>query len=93
MSLPVHFTLAARAEVIEAHDWYEQRRPGLGRRFVEVVDGILARIAAKPYQFPVLRGAARRAVLRGFPYSLFFLIDLVIACFHGRRNPAPWHAK
>jgi hypothetical protein len=36
----------------------------------------------------------RRAPLRRFPYSLFFVIEnealLVIACFHGSRDPARW---
>ena len=30
---PVRFTEAARAELIDAQDWYEAEAPGLGRRF------------------------------------------------------------
>jgi hypothetical protein len=35
--------------------------------------------------------------LRRFPYSLFFVIEdetlIVIACFHGSRDPAQWQTR
>lgn len=38
-----------------------------------------------------------RALLRRFPYSLFLVIEdetlIVIACLHGRRDPAHWQAR
>ena len=39
---PVRFTEAARAELIDAQDWYEAEAPGLGRRFRAEIDGISA---------------------------------------------------
>jgi plasmid stabilization system protein ParE len=36
----------------------------------------------------------RKAVLRKFPYSIFYLVEgdaiIVLACFHGKRNPIDW---
>ena len=82
---------AARAELIEAQDWYEQKAPGLGRRFREEVDFQVGRIAATPMHFPEILPGTRRGRLRRFPYGLFFrpLDDAiyVIACFHSSRNP------
>ena len=42
------FTQAARAEVIDAQDWYEQKAPGLGRRFRSAIGHAVERMAANP---------------------------------------------
>ena len=93
----VIFTQAARWELIEAQDWYEGEAPGLGRHFREAIDALTERMSANPRQFPVVLKDVRRALLRRFPYSLFFLIEgetlLVIACFHASREPAQWQKR
>jgi len=87
----VVFSPAARAELIEAGDWYAARNAELADRFV------VARIAAAPQQFPVVHRDVRRARCRRFPYALFFrLVDgtlQVIACFHGKRDPRQWQRR
>jgi plasmid stabilization system protein ParE len=95
---PVTFTLAARAELIDAQDWYESEARGLGRRFRGAVDGIIQRMSASPRQFPVVYKGLRRALLRRFPYALMFVIEAdetltVVACFHGSRDPAHWQRR
>ena len=50
----VIFTLSARAELIDAQDWYENEAPGLGRRFRAAVDAVVQRMSANPRQFPVI---------------------------------------
>jgi hypothetical protein len=42
---PVRFTEAARAELIEAQDWYEAEVPGLGGRFRGEIDSVVGRMA------------------------------------------------
>ena len=97
MYYPVVFTQAARAELIDAQDWYEREAAGLGRRFREAIDALVERMSSNPRQFPVVYKNVRRALLRRFPYALFFVIDnnalLVIACFHGSRNPSHWQGR
>jgi plasmid stabilization system protein ParE len=94
---PVLFTEAARAELIEAQDWYEAQAPGLGDRFRGEIDGVVQRMADNPRQFPVVFKALRRARAKKFPYALFFLIEpnalLVIACFHASRDPRQWQRR
>jgi plasmid stabilization system protein ParE len=95
---PVIFTPRARAELIDAQDWYEHEAPGLGRRFRSVVGAAIQRISTAPSQFPVIYKNARRALLRRFPYALIFVIETdetitVIACFHGSRAPAHWQKR
>ena len=94
---PVIFTPRARAELIDAQDWYENEAPGLGRRFRAAVDAVVQRISAAR-QFPVIHKNVRRALLRRFPYALMFVIEAdetltVIACFHGSRDPAHWQRR
>lgn len=49
---PVIFPPRARAELINAQDWYENEAPGLGRHFRVAVDATVQRISATPRQFP-----------------------------------------
>ena len=98
VAYPVIFTLAARAELIDAQDWYENEVPGLGRRFRAAVDAVIERMSANPRLFPVIHKNVRRALLRRFPYALMFVIEAdetltVIACFHGSRDPAHWQKR
>jgi plasmid stabilization system protein ParE len=93
----VVFTQAARAELIDAQDWYENEASGLGRRFRATIDALIERMSANPRQFPIVFKNIRRALLRRFPYALFFVVEnetlLVIACFHGSRDPMKWQER
>ena len=97
MSLSVVIRPAAAAEVEAAYRWYEKEREGLGSEFLETVDKALKVIAETPERFPVIRKDMRRAVLRRFPYSLFYRIVsghvALIACFHSKRNPKVWRSR
>jgi plasmid stabilization system protein ParE len=95
---PVLFTASARAELVDAQDWYEEEAAGLGVRFRAEVDAVIERMTANPQQFPAVYKTIRRALLRRFPYSLLFVIEAdesltVIACFHGSRDPMRWQAR
>ena len=63
----VIFTPAARAELIEAQDWYERKASGVGRRFRQAIDTLIGRMGDNPRQFPVVFKNVRRALLRRFP--------------------------
>ena len=71
----VIFTQAARAELIEAQDWYEGEATGLGRRFRQAIDALIERMSDNPRQFPIVFKNVRRALFRRFPYSLFFVVE------------------
>ena len=78
---------AAGEEFDEAADWYRVRFPILRDRFVQAVDESILATIQRPLAFPVVRGTkARRAVVDGFPFSIFFLIDgdhiAILSIFH-----------
>lgn len=91
MTLRIRFRPDAEQDLTEAVDWYEQRGRGLGAAFLRSVEAALAFVQRYPKQNPVVLRAARRAVLRRFPYSLIYIESeneiLILACFHGRRDP------
>jgi plasmid stabilization system protein ParE len=93
----VVLTQAARAELLDAQDWYEGEVLGLGRRFRAEIDTAIERMSANPQQFPYVFKNVRRALLHGFPYMLFFTIEgdtlLLVACFHASRDPRQWQQR
>ena len=97
MSLPIVFLPEARTEYDEAYDWYEAQSPGLGNAFGNRVEDVLKQVAATPEMHQMIHKDARRAVVRKFPYSVIYRLlpgqVLVIAIFHGKRNPKVWQER
>ena len=88
---PVLFRPAANQDLVEAVEWYESRQPGLGARFFEDLDHLLSRVEESPDQFPVVYRDTHRALLRRFPFAVFFRKfddrTLVVAIADLRRRP------
>jgi plasmid stabilization system protein ParE len=97
VSLPVLFRPEASTELTEAWDWYEARRAGLGGEFVTCVEAAVAGAARTPEVNPRVHGEVRRALVRRFPYGVFYLVEgqalLVLAVAHARRKPGYWLAR
>ncbi len=87
----------AEADLEEAFGWYEDQRPGLGSEFFAEVARILQAIERTPEQHSIIRGHTRRALVRRFPYAVFFVVDpdliAVTAVMHGRRDPRRWQER
>jgi toxin ParE1/3/4 len=92
----------AGLEILDARDYYEAERPGLGRNFLLAADGLLDVIERDWMAFPVHPFArtpdVRRAHFpRPWPYAFAFLVraqePLVLACEHLRRMPMYWAAR
>jgi len=87
----------AEAELLNARDWYEAQRPGLGRAFAAEVDMVFARIVEAPLTYPRVQGETRRALVRRFPYAIYFhgMSDeiVVLGVIHGRRHPRRWQSR
>jgi plasmid stabilization system protein ParE len=87
----------AETELAEAFDWYERRLPGLGAQFLTAIDTAVASILDNPLQHPILYRNVRRALARRFPYQVLFIVEqeivVVIAVFHGARDPKRWQDR
>jgi len=69
---PVRFNPEAALELLEATFWYEDERAGLGDLLKSELLEIMDRVATMPQSFPVAFGTSRRALLRRFPYAVYF---------------------
>ena len=83
--------------MVEAVEWYETRREGLGLEFLTAVRKVLTTVETSPARYPLVRGDVRRAPLRRFPYALFYVNEeewtVVLACMHFRRDPRRWQSR
>jgi toxin ParE1/3/4 len=97
MTLRVVFRRAAKSEFEDAAVWYDEQRNGLGEEFIVEIEEAVSRAAATPARYPIIFGDIRRTVARRFPYSVYFRIRtnslVVLAVFHGRRNPSIWQRR
>jgi len=88
---------AAEADIAAAAQWYEARASGLGAEFLRLVDVALAEVQRMPERFPVVHAQCRRALLRRFPYGIYFVptaeLISVVACMHARRDPRRWEER
>jgi plasmid stabilization system protein ParE len=88
---------AAAADIDEAFLWYEGQREGLGHDFLTAAQKLIDAIADQPLRYPVVRRNTRRALLRRFPYTIYYRlygdIVVVVACMHGRRSPRRWQSR
>lgn len=84
-------------DVEAAFEWYENEQPGLGMEFLDELRAIYNRIADGPLKYQELRGGIRRALLRRFPYAVYFAIEgdivIVVAVLHASRDPAEWQRR
>ena len=93
----LHVSSEAELEIFEAALRYEREREGLGFRFEAQVDTVFTRLLDTPFQFPIIEDDVRRALIRDFPYGVFFIADAdlitVIAALHLRRHPDTWKRR
>ena len=87
----------AEAELAEASSWYEERFPGLGAEFLLCMDAAFIAIVRNPEMYPIVSKDIRRALVRRFPYAVFFVLEemrvVVLAVFHGKRDPQTWQNR
>jgi len=98
----VRFAPEVPDELAAAVLWYEARRQGLGREFLDEVQATLPLVDERPRSFPRLQAVdatleIRRALLARFPYALVFLVRedevRVLAVAHARRRPGYWLSR
>ncbi len=87
----------AEDELTEALNWYEKQVDGLGVEFLSAVEACFQSIIRHPLSYPVVHKTMRRALLRRFPYEIFYVSTstqiMVLAVFHARRDPERWMGR
>ena len=102
MTKPVFTEAEADLELTDAAWWYEERRSGLGRRFVDAFAATLERVARFPAAGSFVPHVAaelrvRRAPIGRFPYHAIYLETPdaihILAVAHDRRKPGYWLSR
>jgi toxin ParE1/3/4 len=97
MSEPLVVREEAEEDVWEAYRWYERRRPGLGSTFLESVRACLDSICGNPEAFPLVFETCRRAIVKRFPYGIFYENTekeiVVYAVCHSAQDPKKWRDR
>jgi plasmid stabilization system protein ParE len=89
----------AKADVADAYLWFEQRALGLGLEFLRCVEAVLLSIQRNPRIYPAVHESYHRALVRRFPFAIFFEIDperdrcVIYAVFHCSQDPKKWHER
>lgn len=77
-------------DISGAARWYESRETALGTVLIEEIDAAFGRIEANPAQYPISYRGLRRALVRRFPYAIYFKHAqddiLIVAVLHQRRD-------
>ncbi len=87
----------AGQDLVDAYDWYEDRRSGLGEELLSCVDACVELICRAPEMYSTVHENYRRALPRRFPYAVFYEYDdstvTVYGVFHTSQDPAKWRKR
>jgi plasmid stabilization system protein ParE len=97
VKLPLVVNPEAEADLADARQWYEERRPGLGTEFLLCVEEVFERLARTPRLYGTVFQDLRLAIVRRFPYAVIYRADedqvTVVAVYHTHRNPRGWQGR
>jgi plasmid stabilization system protein ParE len=93
----VRFRPDAERDVLEAATWYSGQRRGLGHEFLDALWSTVTAVAESPLAFPTVHRGTRRALMRRFPFGLYYRVEdstiVVIAVMHASRDPHRWRSR
>ena len=90
MTVRVRIRKRAEIDILDAARYYERKQETLGRQFCERIDDAIQLIREHREVFPVCLGKYRRALIKQFPYALYYQIEMeeivVVAVLHQRQD-------
>ena len=96
MAYKIIIDAAARLDIIEAIEWYNNKQQGLGFRFYKHTQAALNTIQKHPFGYAIRYKTIHTAIIDNFPYMIHYVVDqdlglirvLAIICTY--RNPESW---
>ena len=87
----------ARAEMMDAAQFYSARDPKIGAEFLDAVDAAGGIVGEDPHRHGEIESGVRRCLVRRFPYALHYeiLTDRVriLAVKHHSRDNDFWRGR
>jgi len=95
--MPITILDEAEAELREAVQYYEDKRPALGFDFAHEAENTVESIRHFPERWPLRGDGTRRCLLSRFPYIVVYVFlnehVWVIAFAHCKRQPGYWSSR
>jgi toxin ParE1/3/4 len=90
----IKFTEAAEKEYLEAIEYYNRQRPGLGYEFSVEIDSGMKYIERFDSAWQLLAKDIRRYLIKRFPYGIIYSIQnesiIVLSIMNLHREPKNW---
>jgi plasmid stabilization system protein ParE len=89
----------ADREYVEAAQYYERQRAGLGAEFIAAVDDAVADLKRFPWRWRVIEDDVRRGLLGRFPYAFYYWEKSpgeeleILSISHSKRHPLYWKSR
>jgi hypothetical protein len=96
--LPDFHPEAEKEHILAVAD-YELAQKGLGLRFHEEVQHLIAKILVNPFLYPAASLRRRKAVLDYFPYCIYYVvwkrkrIVTILSIHHAKRKASRWQRR
>jgi hypothetical protein len=92
MAYKIEVRPLATIEIIEAYDWYEMQREGLGHEFLLELEIFYTTLQRNPDTYSYYYELIRHGTLDRFPYTVvyetFENVIVIYSVFMYRQNPA-----
>jgi plasmid stabilization system protein ParE len=97
MAARLILTVEVEQDVAEVYAWYEGHRRDLGEEFLGSLEASLQAIRRYPELLAPVHENYRRALVRRFPYCIFYEFEketvTVFYVVHAARDPAKWRER
>jgi plasmid stabilization system protein ParE len=97
MAVDLIIASEVQRDINEAYSWYEKRRLGLGEEFLSCLEACIQVIIRTPEICEKAHEEYRRALLRRFPYAIFYdyLNEriTIYSVFHTAMDPKKWYSR
>lgn len=75
MSYSITISEIANSDIADATEYYEVSKQGLGRIFLLSLKDTFKMLAKNPFMYVHIYKQIRRALIKKFPYAVFYQID------------------
>jgi toxin ParE1/3/4 len=87
----------AKTDLVDAFQWYQKQRPGLGHDFKLCIDEVISKVQKNPLIYKIIGDGIRRSVTMRFPFGVFYIVEkeksVILAVLHARRDPMKWKKR
>jgi hypothetical protein len=91
MAYKIEIRPLATIEIIEAYDWYELQREGLGIEFLMELEIFYTKLQRNPDTYSYYQRPVRQGVLDRFPYTVVYEtfddVIIIYSVFMHRQDP------